>query len=705
LRTLFVLLAAACAASQAQGAAAAAENAFEDNAPIIVTGRRDALGSAETVSGTKTKTPIIDVPQAISVLSESQIRDEAIVSVSDLVRHVPGVSAGQGEGHRDQITLRGNASTADFFINGLRDDVQYFRSFYNIASVEVLKGPNAMIFGRGGGGGVLNRVTKEARSGENFGAAYGALNSFGDGSLATDGNIALSETAAFRLNGYYENLANHRDNFSGKRYAANPVLGARIGPAHLQFGYEYVHDDRVVDRGIPSQNGLPLVGYRDDFFGVPGVNRARLEAHIASFRADVALNPALAWNTSLLHGDYDKSYSNAYAATPVGGTSAAPTLGIEAYRDGLVRHNFIAQTNFEWTGMTGPIKHVLLLGAEVTNQKSRTERVSGFFNPLILTTAGRRVTVPLSRPLTIPTISFVAGPAGATNRKVSSTLSQQSVYVQDQLSFGDHIIIIGGLRFDRFNLQTQNLFTGQAFARVDAVMSPRFGLVIKPRPSLSFYASRSKSYLPQSGDQFASLDATLSALDPETFNNFEIGMKWDIQPALSFTVAAYRLDRTNTRAAGATPGTTVLTGAQRSKGIETSLVGKLNDRWQVSLGYAYTQAVIRQTTLAAPAGRRVAQVPKHQVTLWNRFDVSDHLGFGLGLYHQSKSFASISNSVTLPAYTQIDLAAFITLSPTLSLQFNAENLLNARTFPTAQNDNNISTGAPLNLRMTLGFKF
>ena len=116
----------------------------------------------EKFSGTKTQTLIIDVPQSLSVVTREQIAEQAFTDIGDVLRYTPGASVGQGEGHRDQITLRGQNSTADFFIDGLRDDVQYFRPLYNLDQIEILRGSNAMIFGRGGGGGVVNRVTAPA---------------------------------------------------------------------------------------------------------------------------------------------------------------------------------------------------------------------------------------------------------------------------------------------------------------------------------------------------------------------------------------------------------------------------------------------------------------------------------------------------------------------------------------------------------------
>ena len=95
-----------------------------------------------TSTATKTLTPLRDVPQSITVVTQTQMRDQLMMSVADVVRYVPGITAVQGESNRDQLVIRGNNTTADFFVNGVRDDVQYFRDLYNLERVEALKGPN-----------------------------------------------------------------------------------------------------------------------------------------------------------------------------------------------------------------------------------------------------------------------------------------------------------------------------------------------------------------------------------------------------------------------------------------------------------------------------------------------------------------------------------------------------------------------------------
>jgi catecholate siderophore receptor len=693
---------------------------------IIVTGTLDGYRTIDTTSGTKTDTPILDVPQSISVVTAEQISDQNIRSVADLVRLFPGVSAGQGEGHRDQITLRGNNSTADFFVDGLRDDVQYFRSFYNIERVEAHKGPNATIFGRGGGGGIINRITKGALVDQNLVAGSVAVNTFGAWSAAGDINVDLG-AAALRLNAFYEELNNHRDAYKGNRYGINPVLGAQIGEKiKVQLGYEYVRDDRVVDRGIPSAGifGTPTVGtpsnligplrnVRDDFFGIRGVNQTDFEAHVLTFRSETELTDTLTLTTQSLYGDYDKTYANVFAATPIGGTLAAPTVGIEAYRDPTSRKSLISQANLQWKVKTGGVEHLLLAGVEFTDQETANRRINGFFDSPLPTGVSvnathLRATIPYALPLNIPVPTFRSGAAflaGSGNRSVESDLKQFSAYLQDQISFGDKFDLIAGLRYDRFDLEVANVFPAVPVrtARKDDLWSPRVGVVFKPVPQASIYASYTKSFLPQSGDQFLTLSATQATLKPEEFDNYEIGAKWDIRPALTATVAVYRLDRSNTTAS--VNNVTVQTGSQRSSGVEFGLTGRITDDWQTSVGYAITKAIVTGTTTAAPAGRRVGQVPKHQFSLWNRYDFSDRFGLGLGVYHQAKSFTTISNVTRLPSYTRLDAAAFFKLTDKIEAQINVENLTDTTYFPVAHNDVNISTGAPINARFTINAKF
>lgn len=344
--------------------------------PIIVTGQSRGYIALNSVTATKTDTPLIDVPQSINVVTREQLDDQALHSLADVLRYVPGTTVGQGEGNRDQITLRGQNTTADFFLDGVRDDAQYFRGLYNLDRVEILKGPYALIFGRGGGGGIINRVQKTPSADGAFVSGEASANSFGAWDVSADFNTPISDMAAFRINAIYENLDNHRDFFEGERYAVNPYLAMELGGGwRAGLSYEYVNDDRVVDRGVPSLAGEPLTGYRDQFFGVPGVNRTTLEANILKLRLDRALADNVEVSTTVLYGDYDKVYTNVFASGAATGQSG--TVPLSAYTDPTSRQNLLVQSNLVWDLRAGGMDHRVLFGLEYGDQDSANQRRNG----------------------------------------------------------------------------------------------------------------------------------------------------------------------------------------------------------------------------------------------------------------------------------------------------------------------------------------
>lgn len=688
-----VLCAAPALAAEPVSAAAPGAEEPQDSTDlgtIIVTGQTRGYVAVNSVTATKTDTPLIDVPQSINVVTRAQLDDQALYSLADVLRYVPGVTVGQGEGNRDQITMRGQNTSADFFIDGVRDDTQYYRGLYNLERVEILKGPYALIFGRGGGGGIINRVQKTPRAAERFLGARASVNSFGARDLSLDLNAPLSEMAAFRVNAVYEQLENHRDFSDGRRVALNPYFATELGAGwSAGLSYEYVNDDRVPDRGVPSLAGEPISGYRDRFFGVPGVNRTTLEAHIAKLRIDGPLGDNLAFSTTLLYGDYDKVYTNVFANGAASGPSG--TVPLAAYTDPTNRENLLLQGNLVWDVTTGGLNHKVLFGLEYGDQASANQRRNG-----VLSSS----TISLANPV-FPTVSFPA-----LSRNTRSDVESMSAYVQDQISLGARFEIVAGLRYDRFRIDGIDLQPNpdRLFARTDARLSPRLGLIFKPRPNASIYGSYSRSFLPRSGDQFLTLSPTQANLEPESFTNYEVGAKWDIRPNLNLTAALFRLDRTNaTTPDPANPLTTINVGATRTEGFEFGATGTIRPGWQISGGYAYQDA-----TLQGNDEVRLAQVPKHQLSLWNRYDVSERLGVGIGIIRQSDQFAAIRTTAAttrLPSFTRVDAAVYYDVSPTVQLQLNVENVFDTTYFSDAHNNFNISTGAPRNGRLTLKAMF
>lgn len=691
-----LLLASTAFAAPAVAETATVEDGDRDYLPedIVVTGDRgDDYASDDGSTATKTPTPLIDVPQAVSFITEDQLEDQSIRQLNDALRYVPGISMETGEGHRDEVFIRGQETTADFYIDGLRDDAQYYRSLYNIERVEVLKGANALIFGRGAGGGAINRVAKRADF-QSAIAGQASVDSFGAFALLADVNSPVSDSLALRLNATYEEFDNDRDFYKGRFYGISPTLTAALGPdTNLYATYSYENDERVTDRGVPALGTGPLTGFDQTFFGDPDLNGSEFEAHIARLRLEHDFNGGLSANASFQFADYDKIYAN-ILPTGTDGT----TVSFSGYEDAQTRRNWIGQANGIWQAESGNIESTLLFGVEASSQDSlNTRRTITFDDSDPLTMDDNRT--PLAETIFIPAYSF-----NDISRANDSQLSTLSFYIQEQLQIGDYIELVGGLRWDRFDLDTVD-FDGEQGDRVDEEFSPRAGLIVKPTPDLSIYASYAESFLPQAGDQFFRVSADNARFEPEKFTNYEIGAKWAPLDSVLVSAAIFRLDRTNTRAPDPTdPALTVLAGESRVEGFEVGAVGEVTRFWKANLGYTYLDGELTSTSTFGTEGQRLQQLPKHSISAWNRFDLTDQIGLGLGVIHQSEQFASFSNNVVLPSYWRIDAAAYYTVSERLSVQLNIENLFDEEYYPSAHGDNNIQPGEPFQVRIGVRFE-
>src|SRR5689334_7326566 len=540
------------------------------NATVTIT---DAYGVSSINSATKTLTPLRDIPQSISVVTKEQIRDQSMSSVSDVVTYVPGITAHQGENNRDQLVIRGNSTSADFFLNGVRDDVQYYRDLYNVERVEALKGPNSMLFGRGGGGGVVNRVTKEA--------GFTPLRevtlqggSFGNKRFAMDFDQPLGNKLAFRLNGLYENSGSFRNNVDLERYGINPTATLIVGPkTAVKLSYEYFHDGRVADRGIPSFHGLPVDVPIDTFFGDPDNSRVRAGVNLASAVVEHQAGRFNIRNRTLF-GDYDRFYQN---YVPGAVTTDKNFVSISSYNNATKRNNIFNQTDVTFSASTGRLHHNFLAGAEVGRQLTDNFRNTGFFNNTTTTTLA-----PLSNPVINTPVTYRQNATDADNHV---RINLGATYVQDQIEVNRYLQVVTGVRFDYFDLQFHNNRTGQDLRRIDRLASPRAGVIVKPVTAFSIYANYGVAYLPSSGDQFSQLTTITQQVKPEKFSNYEFGAKWDVRRNLSLTTAVYRQDRTNTRATDPNDPTRILqTGSQRTNGYELGLNGNITAKWSVAGG-------------------------------------------------------------------------------------------------------------------------
>jgi catecholate siderophore receptor len=645
-------------------------------------------------SATKTLTPLRDVPQSVTVINQDQIRDQAMVSIGDVVRYVPGITYHQGENNRDDVVIRGNRSSADFFVNGVRDDVQYYRDLYDLDRVEALKGPNAMIFGRGGAGGVINRVTKEA--------VFVPLHevtlqggSFGHKRFTADFGQPLGDKVALRLNAVAEDSGSFRDHVDLKRYGFSPALTYTPTTAtKITLHYENFRDRRTADRGITSFLGRPADVPIETFYGDPDNSRVRATVNLGSAYVEHQMGRFLLRNRTQV-GGYDRFYQN---YVPGAAAADRASVALTAYNNATDRLNIFNQSDVTYVGSTGSIRHTILGGVEVGRQITNNLRNSGFFN-----NSATSILVPFDNPAVRTPITFRPNATDANNHlraRVAAT------FVQDQIELSRFVQVIAGVRYDRFGLRYHNNRNGDELERVDNLVSPRVGLVVKPLEPLSLYTSYSVSYLPSSGDQFSSLTTITQQVKPEKFNNYEVGAKWDASRYLSFTTAVFRLDRTNTRATDPNDPTRIVqTGSQRTNGFEVGVSGNVTRAWKIAGGYSWQDAFISSATTAAREGAQVGQVPHHTFSLWNHYQVVRRVGLALGIQKRTDMFAAVDNTVVLPGYTRADGAVFVSLTEGMRLQANVENLFNKRYYANADSNTNISPGSPRGARVGLVARF
>jgi catecholate siderophore receptor len=684
---------AQAAPAQSDSAAARARR-IEGVRVVAPRERRNAYAVLATRTATKTMTPLRDTPQSATVLTRAVISDQAMQSMADVLRYVPGVTMAQGEGNRDAPVIRGQATTADFFVDGVRDDAQYLRDLYNVERIEALKGANAMIFGRGGGGGIINQVRKEAAW-----APVGALTieggSFDHKRGTLDVGRPLGERAAVRLNAMYERSAGFRDAARISRSGVTPTMTILAGSGTtVRLDYEHFHDDRNADRGIPSFRGAPSPAPITAFVGDPAANVSRADVDAGTIVVDRSFGGGFALRNRTRAARYDKFYQN---IVPGAVDSTGSQVELRGYNNAHDRASVFNQTDLTGSLLTGAVKHTLLAGAEVSRQSTDNFRNTGYFGD------ATSLSVPFAN-AGVPTgVQFRQSATDADNHV---RVDVGALYLQDQVELGPHWQAIAGVRVDAFSIRFHDNRDAGDLSRFDRLVSPRAGLIFKPVDAASLYASYGVSHLPGSGDQFSSLTATTETLEPERFRNVEVGAKWDVRSSLSLTAALFQLDRTNSTAPDPLdPSRTVQTGAQRTTGYELGATGELTPSWQVVAGWSAQTARIRSATRAGAEGASVPLVPRATLSLWNRVQLAPSVGAGLGAVYQSRMYAAIDNTVTLPAFTRYDAALFVALPMHTRLQLNLENLLGRRYYATSQGNNNIMPGAPRTLRLSLGADF
>lgn len=682
---------------------------------IDVTGNQDTGYQATQQSITRLPTAIIDTPQTLNVVTQQLIKEQHFTSMEDALRSVPGItfSAGEGAQQGDGPIIRGFVARGDLFRDGMRDPGWYTRDLFAADRVEVYKGPSAFAFGRGATGGAVNTVTK-LPNGDTFveGSVTGTT---GPGVRAEldasgeKGNIS-GRIAALGM----DQDTPTRDYINTKRWGVAPSITAKLSDRDkVTLSYIYQGEQGVPDYGFtylpqPSYskttgalvspgyygNGLPtppLPVSRNTFYGLPS-DTTRVETNILTAKLDHEFDNGLKATNATRFISNDR-YSIPTAPRSLGDNTNTPfpttltagfynypidqmTIGRERRLRETVNTMLTNQTDLVKRFDTGPLSHTWTSGIELSQETRHQGRID-LCDP---TNVACRTSVVSPDPNGSQT-----GGTILVYQPITTSASTAAAYTSDQIKIGRYFEWLTSLRFDRFSTNyadpNQAVVANQYLARTDNLFSYRFGAVFHPTQNSSIYAAYGNSYNP-SAEQGTITNASVASLAPEKTRTIEVGAKVDLNNGrLSLTSAVFRIEKTNLRITDPTNSTvSILDGIARVDGVEFGVVGKVTDRWNVSLGYSYLESRTLDTADLSIINRELPNTPPHNLTLWNSYELTDKWTVGGGATYQSKGYANAGNTAYVPAYWKFDNMASYKINDKNTVQLNVYNMFNAMYF-------------------------
>ena len=674
-------------------------------------------------SALKMPVPLIDVPQSLSIIDGETIKQRGFSELGDIVRYTPGLNTSQGEGHRDSVVFRGVRSTADFFIDGVRDDVQYYRPLYNLEQVEILRGPNALLFGRGGTGGAVNRVTKKAVIGKPSSEMDVSVDSFGAYNLAADVNVETGSNSALRINAFVESLENNRDFYYGDRLGINPTYRRALdNQTTLDLSLELMDHERFIDRGIPTDRttGAPVDALRDIVFGSPTDNLTTLEATVLRGTLSRQFSDNVTGVLNVHYGNYEKMYQNLYASDY---SAANQTVELDGYHDPTERTHLVLNGHVTNEFTAAGMAHTLLVGGEYIDTESENLRYNTQWSSRVdsngdadlpkLDANGNQETDNDGNLLFLPTDkeSFAitskldlstSANNGATSVNFNTDLNNQtetditvtSLFLQDQINVTENLQVLLGARVDNVEISVTDVKNNSAtITSDDTHTSPRMGLIYKPQGNLSLYASVSESFLPRAGEQYKKLS---DALDPDVSENTEFGIKWDVSESLN--VAASFFDNEQEKVQSDGQGGGVYVQGLTVDGYEVEVRGKISDKTNVNLGYTSLDG-------KTASGKTPRELPETMYSLFVEHQANLRLNFGIGLTYQDTSLVKDGSTAHLPDYTRVDASLSYAMENDMVLRVNIENLTDEEYYPHSHSTDQVSVGDPMNAKISLSRKF
>jgi catecholate siderophore receptor len=641
--------------------------------PVTVTDERDRLPSYQPGITSVGKVPQLprDIPQSVTIVPQSLIRDRNADTFEEALRNVPGITFNAGEGGRigDNITLRGFSVVGDLYLDGIRDVAQYNRETFNLDRIEVLRGSSSMLYGRGSTGGIVNQASKDpVLVNKGAVAATGGSDRYGRATL--DANWRTGENAALRLNAMYTDAGSSREAVRTQRRGIAPAARWGIGmPDELAVSWYHLDYDDIPDYGVPYFQGRPVPVPVTNFYGMARADYQRDRADILTASWNHRFDAKSTFRTVLRSGDYERDLWAVAPRLAPGTTVLDEGTRVLRQRQARGGEERIAasQNDFVLERTAFGMKHLALAGIELVRENAdRWNTTGAVANPSTL----------LFHP--DPWVELPAGYFDRTMRTnpVSYVAKTAGLYAQDIAEISPSWKLVLGARWDRFDADYDRAPPAGPLSRLDKVWSWRSGVLYQPDDVQTWYAAYGTSFNP-SGELY-SLDDRGANTPPERNRNLELGAKWELADGnLSLRAALYRTEKTNERNTDLEVSVeqNLLSGRRHTDGIEVEAAGRITPEWEVFAGVARQRGVIDEATgqQANTLGKVPLNTPPYTASLWTVYRIGSRWRVGGGLEAVGKRYGNNTNTVEAPAYRRWDAMASYT-APSWEVRLNGFNL-------------------------------
>ena len=667
--------------------------------------------------------PLIDTPRSVTIVTEEVLEDTNATTLADALRTVPGITMAMGEGGQpfaDRPFIRGYESTSGIMVDGIRDASAQSRDVFNLEQIEVSRGANGAMAGRGAPGGSLNLVTKTSKA-DDFIAGSVAFGNADHKRATLDINEALSGDIAVRVNGMWQDSGiPGRDEVFDNRWGIAPTITVGLnGPTRATASFSHYEGDGIIDYGHPLDltTGQPVAGLDpDNFYGLINRDFHKTQTDSLQFEASHDLNDYVTLRNITRIGESTNDY---IASNP--DDSQGNILNDLVLRNVKSSNSntdtLVNQTDLQASFSSGGLDHNLSTGLEFSWED--TSRATYSVQQL----APGGVSIPRGG-----CDLFGAGPSSgynctdlynpnpndpwtgaiSLNAPTQTEANTMGAYLFDSITVNDQWIVNLGLRVDDFSTETSS-----GLSNDDTIFSYQAGVIYKPAHNASVYASYSTSASPSgvtAGDGGENISTRNEDLKPEQSRNYEFGVKWEPEGRdIALNAAVFRTEIVDGHVTvePGRGGAQQAIGEQRSQGIELSATGSITDQWDVFAGYSYIDSEIIDAgpINADQEGNQLPNTPEHSLSLWTTYDILPRLTLGGGANYLSERFGNTANTKSVDSYWRYDAMAAYEVTENIDFQLNANNLTDERYYERVYTTHMATIAPGRSIVGSLKFKF